>query len=76
MPNASKLPVEAMSSMSGWSISFNRVERSYGYFSSTLELPSEVDQENIDTNYKKGVLRLVFTKTKETEGKKIEIKTG
>jgi HSP20 family protein len=28
----------------------HRVERSYGYFSRTLELPSEVDQENVDAN--------------------------
>jgi len=54
----------------------HRVERSYGYFSRSMELPAEVDQENVDAAYKKGVLKLVFTKTKETEGKKIEIKTG
>ena len=54
----------------------HRVERSYGYFSRSMELPAEVDQENVDAAYKKGVLRLVLTKTKETEGKKIEIKTG
>lgn len=54
----------------------HRVERSYGYFSRTLELPVEVDQENVDAKYKKGVLRLVFTKTKEAKGKHIEIKTG
>jgi len=41
-----------------------------------MNLPTEVDQENIDASYKKGVLRLVFKKTKETEGKTIEIKTS
>ena len=54
----------------------HRVERSYGYFSRSMELPAEVDQENVDAAYKKGVLKLVFIKTKETAGKKIEIKTG
>ncbi len=29
----------------------HRVERSYGYFSRTLELPAEVDQENVDAKY-------------------------
>lgn len=54
----------------------HRIERSFGYFSRTLELPSEVDQENIDAAYKDGVLFLTFTKTKEAEGKKIKIRSG
>jgi HSP20 family molecular chaperone IbpA len=41
-----------------------------------MNLPSEVDQENIDASYTKGVLKLIFKKTKATEGKKIEIKTS
>jgi HSP20 family protein len=41
-----------------------------------MNLPAQVDQENIDASYKKGVLTLVFKKTKEKEGKKIEIKTS
>ena len=55
---------------------FHRVERSYGSFTRRMNLPSEVDQENIDASYKTGVLKLVFKKTKATEGKKIEIKTS
>jgi len=55
---------------------FHRVERAYGSFMRNINLPAEVDQENIDASYKKGVLKLVFKKTKETEGKKIEIKTS
>ena len=50
---------------------FHRVERSYGSFTLKMNLPAEIDQENIDASYKKGVLKLVFKKTKETEGKKI-----
>ena len=41
-----------------------------------MNLPAEVDQENIDASYKKGVLKLVFKKTKISEGKKIDIKTS
>jgi HSP20 family protein len=55
---------------------FHRVERSYGSFCRMVELPAEVIQEDIDAIYKKGVLKLVFKKARESEAKKIEIKTG
>ncbi|MBC2713276.1 MAG: Hsp20/alpha crystallin family protein [Desulfosarcina sp.] len=55
---------------------FHRVERTYGSFCRMVELPGEVNPEEIDATYKKGVLKLVFKKTRETEAKKIEIKTG
>jgi len=55
---------------------FHRVERSYGSFIRNINLPADVDQKNIDASYKKGVLKLVFKKTAEMEGKKIEIKTS
>ena len=55
---------------------FHPVERSYGSFTRRMNLPAEVDQENIDASYKKGVLKLVFKKTKISEGKKIDIKTS
>lgn len=55
---------------------FHRAERSYGSFTRTMKLPAEVDQENINASYKKGVLKLIFKKIKETEGKIIEIKTS
>jgi HSP20 family protein len=53
----------------------HRVERSYGGFYRMIELPSEVIQEDIDAIYKKGVLKLVLKKNRESEAKKIEIKT-
>jgi HSP20 family protein len=55
---------------------FHRVERSYGSFCRMVELPVEVIHENIDAVYKKGVLKLVFNKARESEVKKIEIQTG
>jgi HSP20 family protein len=55
---------------------FHRVERSYGSFYRMVELPAEVVQEDIDAVYKKGVLKLVFKKARESEAKKIEIKTA
>jgi HSP20 family protein len=54
----------------------HRMERSYGSFCRMVELPGEVDPEGIEATYKKGVLKLVMKKTRETEAKKIEIKTG
>ena len=54
---------------------FHRVERSYGYFNRTIELPSEVDPEKVDASCKKGVLKIELRKTKESESKMIEIKS-
>ena len=55
---------------------FHRVERTYGSFRRMVELPGEVDPEDIDASYKKGVLTMVCKKIRETEAKKIDIKTG
>jgi HSP20 family protein len=56
--------------------SVHRKERFYGSFTRMLELPADVEQENIDATYKKGVLKLVFRKTRSSEAKKITIKAG
>ena len=55
---------------------YHRVERSYGYFNRTVELPVEVDPDKVDASYKKGVLKIVMKKSKESESKKIDIKTS
>lgn len=52
---------------------FHRIERSYGSFYRSLQLPSEVDGDRIKATYKKGVLRISLPKTKKAAGKKIEI---
>lgn len=51
-------------------------ERSYGSFSRSIALPAEVDQENIDAAFKKGVLTVTLPKVpvEEAKAKKIEIK--
>lgn len=53
---------------------YHRVERRYGSFARTLRLPSEVGHDQIDANYKDGVLKLVIPKPEKAEAKKIEIK--
>lgn len=54
----------------------HRVERHYGAFVRTLDLPVDVDPDNIDATYKKGVLTLVFRKTQASEARRIAIKSG
>ena len=55
---------------------FHRIERSYGSFYRSLQLPSEVDGEKIKASYRKGVLRITLPKIKKEAGKKIEISAG
>jgi HSP20 family protein len=55
--------------------SFHRVERSYGAFTRTIQLPAEVDADKVDATYKDGVLKIRMPKTKEEPVKKIEVKT-
>ena len=55
---------------------YHRVERSYGSFNRTVELPVEVEPDQVEASYKKGVLKIVMKKSKESESKKIHIKTS
>ena len=57
-------------------VNYHRIERRYGSFTRTLELPTDVDSDNAKATYKDGVLRLVIPKTKEQAVKKIEVKSG
>ncbi|QTA80137.1 Heat shock protein, Hsp 20 family [Desulfonema limicola] len=41
-----------------------------------IELPAEVDEEKIDASYKKGVLKVVLNKTKESRVKSIKVNAG
>ena len=55
---------------------FHRVESSFGFYKRTIELPADVDDAKVDARYKNGVLKIKLAKAKETETKKIDIKTG
>jgi HSP20 family protein len=55
---------------------FHRMERSYGAFSRTIELPAEIDSNKVEATYKKGVLKVTLPKTKESPTKKIEVKSA
>ncbi len=52
---------------------YYRMERKYGAFSRTIELPADVDPDKVEATYKDGVLRINLPKI-ET-GKRISVKT-
>ena len=52
------------------------IERSYGSFSRTLDLPAGVDPNKIKASINKGVLKVVVEKPAAKEVKKIEVKTA
>jgi HSP20 family protein len=51
----------------------HRVERSYGTFHRTFELPVDVDSKNIQAEFKEGVLTLELPKVEEAKLKEIAI---
>ncbi|NOX89965.1 MAG: Hsp20/alpha crystallin family protein [Calditrichaeota bacterium] len=54
---------------------FYRRERRYGKFSRSISLPGDVKVDNIEAEYKNGVLTLTLPKAEEAKPKKIEVKT-
>jgi HSP20 family protein len=55
---------------------YYHMERSYGSFSRTIPLPSEIDTDKVKAQFKKGVLTVTLPKTAKAvkETKKIQIK--
>jgi HSP20 family protein len=51
-------------------------ERRYGSFSRTISLPASVKAEDIQADYKDGVLSLTLPKTEEVKPKRIAIQAG
>ena len=51
-----------------------RLERSYGSFSRTLQLPATIDEDKAEADYKDGVLTVRLPKNAEARGKKVEVK--
>jgi HSP20 family protein len=49
-------------------------ERTYGSFSRSFQLPSKVEQKNIQAEYKDGVLKVILHKSEEAKPREIEIK--
>ena len=52
---------------------YRRVERQYGSFTRTFTLPNTVDQESVQADYVKGVLKVKLTKKAEAKPKQIKV---
>jgi HSP20 family protein len=52
---------------------YRRVERQYGSFTRTFNLPQTVDTESVSASYDKGVLKIVLPKKAEAKPKQIKI---
>src|ERR1700682_5449058 len=53
-----------------------RVERQYGSFTRTFNLPSTVDHENVQADYDKGVLKIKLAKEAEAKPEQIKVNVG
>ncbi len=55
---------------------YRRVERQYGSFTRTFTLPNTVDQDSVQANYDKGVLKVTLAKKAEAKPKQIKVNVG
>ncbi len=55
--------------------SAHRIERSQGAFSRSIQLPKQLDVENIDARFDNGVLHVVMPKQPKPVARTIEVKT-
>jgi HSP20 family protein len=55
---------------------YRRVERQYGSFTRTFTLPNTVDQESVQADYEKGVLKITLAKKAEAKPKQIKVNVG
>jgi HSP20 family protein len=56
---------------------YYRMERSYGSFQRSIQLPAEVDGDKVEATFKKGVLNITLPKLHPGQGvKKISIKSA
>src|SRR5208337_314728 len=55
---------------------YRRVERQYGSFTRTFNLPLTVDSEKVSATYDKGVLKITLPKKAEAKPKQIKVNIG
>jgi HSP20 family protein len=53
---------------------YHLVERSYGSFCRSVQLPTEVQSGKINASYKNGILRISLLKSEEAKKKEVKIK--
>ncbi|SRR6056297_1882721 len=54
---------------------FYRRESYAGAFQRTIELPEEADTQNVEANFKNGILQINLPKTESSRSKKVQIKS-
>jgi len=52
---------------------YHRIERSYGVFSRSFQLPGSIDQTKISATHKEGVLEVHLPKREDTRPKQIKV---
>ena len=55
---------------------FHRVERSYGSFMRTFRLPDNIDESNVQAQFKDGVLTVRLPKSPTAKPKALEVKVS
>ena len=55
---------------------YRRVERQYGSFTRTFNLPPTVDAEKVQADYDKGVLQITLPKKAEAKPKQVKVNVG
>ncbi|MBF0192576.1 MAG: Hsp20/alpha crystallin family protein [Magnetococcales bacterium] len=55
---------------------YHRVERAYGRFSRSFQLPNTTDVNNIQASYKNGVLEVMLPKREEAKPRAIQVKVA
>jgi HSP20 family protein len=53
---------------------YHVVERSYGSFLRSVQLPKEVQSDKISASYKNGILRVTLPKSEEAKKKEVKVK--
>ncbi|MBF0614483.1 MAG: Hsp20/alpha crystallin family protein [Magnetococcales bacterium] len=56
--------------------SYHRIERAYGRFSRSFQLPGTTDVNAIQANYKNGVLEVMLPKREEAKPRAIQVKVA
>ena len=55
---------------------FHRIERSYGRFTRSFNLPPTVDPDNVKAEFNNGLLKITLPKREEAKPKQIKIEAG
>jgi len=53
---------------------FHRIERSYGQFSRSVQIPSSIVLDKIDARYEDGILNIILPKAEDAKPKQIAVK--